>query len=439
MNAFCERRDRALAGFAGGVAVIPAARVVGRNSDTDYEFHQNADFYYLTGFDEPDAVLVLAPEHPEARAVLFLRERDRAQEIWNGHRLGVERAASQIGVDAAFPIQELAARLPEYLGGAQTLWYEAGENEAMNRAVQMALAKARASARRKGIAPLAIAEPSSILHPLRLVKSNEEIAIMRRAAAITARGHMAGMRVTRPGIFEYEVEAAIEYEYRRSGAARESYESIVAGADNATILHYATNREVLVDGTLVLVDSGCELDYYASDVTRTWPVNGRFSPEQRAIYEIVLAAQASAMEHVRPDTPQNAFHRAAVRTITEGLIDVGLLSGALDENIELERYRAFYMHGTGHWLGLDVHDAGRYRDANDEPLLLEPGMVTTVEPGIYIHRDADCDERFKGIGVRIEDDLLVTKDGHENLTAATPKTIDELEAIVGAGVRVSAG
>ncbi|HKU81403.1 MAG TPA: M24B family metallopeptidase, partial [Candidatus Tumulicola sp.] len=262
--------------------------------------------------------------------------------------------------------------------------------------------------------------------------------VMRRAAAIARRGHVAAMRATRPGLYEYEIQAILEAEYRRAGAQGVAYESIVAGGDNATTLHYVANRERLEAGTMLLIDSGCELDNYATDVTRTWPVDGRFTAEQRAIYEIVLAAQEAGIAQVRPGLRRNAFHDAAVRTIVEGLIDIGLLSGSVDENVERETYRDYYMHGTGHWLGLDVHDAGPYRDSDDEPLVLEPGMITTVEPGIYVRRDLDCAERFKGIGVRIEDDVLVTTGGNENLTAGIPKRVDELEAVVGSEARAGA-
>jgi Xaa-Pro aminopeptidase len=437
MQPFSERRLRALTAFGGDVAVIPSAQTIYRNGDSTYAFRQNSDFHYLTGFDEPDAVLVLAPECDESRSILFLRQRDRAQEIWDGKRLGVERACEVLGVDAAFPIDELTQRLPDYLVGAASLHYAFG-NDAMDRKVRDALESARAKTRRKGRAPHAFVDPSSVIDEMRLIKSELEVATLRRAAEITRAGHVAAMRNTRPGLFEYQIQAIVEGEYRRGGAQSTAYESIVATGDNATVLHYVANRDRLNSGALLLIDSGCELDCYATDVTRTWPVDGRFTPEQRALYAIVLAAQEAAIDCVRPGVPRDAFHKAAVRTITEGLIDVGLLRGSLDENIERERYRDYYMHGTGHWLGLDVHDAGSYRDANDDPVRLRPGMVTTVEPGLYVHRDLDCDERFKGIGIRIEDDLVVTADGHENLTVAIPKRIDELEAIVGSDVRVHA-
>lgn len=438
MQPFSERRKRALAEFARGVAVIPSARTTYRNGDSSHAFRQNSDFHYLTGFDEPDAALVLAPAHEQHREVLFLRERDRAQEIWDGKRLGVEGACETLGVDAAYPIGELAERLPEYLVGAERLHYAFGEDPAMDRSLRDALDAARAKVRRKGRVPQTIVEPSLVLDAMRLIKSDEEIAILRAAAAITRAGHVAAMRRTRPGAYEYEVQAILEGEYRRLGAQSTAYESIVASGDNATVLHYVANRDPLRSGALLLIDSGCELDCYATDVTRTWPVDGRFTPEQRAIYEIVLAAQEAAIAQVRPGVRRNVFHDTAVRTISQGLIEIGLLSGSVDENVERETYRDFYMHGTGHWLGLDVHDAGPYRDDNDEPLVLQPGMVTTVEPGIYVHRDLACDERFKGIGVRIEDDILVTASGNENLTAEIPKRVDEIEAIVGADVHATA-
>lgn len=435
MTEYYDRRKRALAAF-DGVAIIPAAHAALRNNDTEYEFRQNSDFYYLTGFDEPDAVLVLARNHPEHQAVLFLRERDRAMEIWNGRRLGVERAVDVLGVDAAFPIDELHERLPDYLLRAATLYVDLGADHATDRLVRAALDETRQLARRRGAVPDTITSVSSTLHAMRAIKSPAEVVTMRRSATIASRAHLAAMRATRPGLREYEIEAVIEYEFLRGGAQRPAYETIVASGDNATILHYRENRDHLADGELLLVDAGCEYDYYASDLTRTWPINGRFTAEQRAIYEIVLTAHGAASAAVKPGAPQRAFHRAAVRVITEGLIDLGLLDGSLDENLEREAYRDYYMHGTGHWLGMDVHDVGRYRDAGGEPVHLQPGMVTTVEPGIYVQRDATCNERFRGIGVRLEDDFVVTESGNENLTGAVPIAIDEIEAIVGSGSAV---
>ncbi|HEY1656107.1 MAG TPA: aminopeptidase P N-terminal domain-containing protein [Candidatus Tumulicola sp.] len=438
MQLYAQRRARALTAFADGVALIPAARTTLRNGDSTYPFRQSSDFYYLTGFGEPDALLVLCPQHGEHRSALFLRERDRTEEIWNGKRLGVEAACEALGVDAAFPIGELSQRLPEYLVGAAALHYAFGNDPAMDRAVGEALEAARAKVRRKGRAPQTFVEPSLVLEAMRSIKSPEEIATLRRAAAITCAGHVAAMRETYPGAYEYEIASVLEGHYRRAGAQSVAYESIVASGDNATVLHYVANRDRLEPGTLLLVDSACELDNYATDVTRTWPVDGRFTAEQRALYEVVLAAQEAAIAQVRPGVRRDAFHAAAVRTIVEGLIANGLLHGSTDENVERETYKDYYMHGTGHWLGLDVHDAGTYRDAADEPIVLEPGMVTTVEPGIYVRPDVACDERFKGIGIRIEDDILVTAAGNENLTAAAPKSVTELETTVGSGGRVPA-
>jgi Xaa-Pro aminopeptidase len=431
MDQYNERRKRLAQAITGGVAVIPSAKTLIRNNDTTYAFRQDSDFFYLTGFDEPDALLVVAPEHSEHTSVLFLRERDRDREIWDGTRLGVERACETLGVDAAFPIGQLAERLPEYLVGATTLHYAFGRDTALDKLLHEALETAHSRTRHGGRVPRVFAEPGIVVHEMRLIKSAREIDTMRRGAEITRQGFIAGMQATRPGRYEYEIEAIIEAEYHRNGAQYVAYDSIVGCGDNATTLHYVSNRDRLEPGTLLLVDSGCELDYYATDVTRTWPVDGRFSPEQRAIYDLVLAAQEAAIAQVRPGVRRSAFHEAAIRTITEGLIDLGLLSGSADENIEDKRYRDYFMHGTGHWLGLDVHDVGDYRDDDDEPVRLRPGMVTTIEPGVYVRRDLGCADRFKGIGVRIEDDILVTLDGNENLTAAIPKSPEELENLVG--------
>lgn len=430
MEPYFRRRSALASALDGGVAVIRAARERLRSNDTEFEFRQNSDFFYLTGFNEPDAVLVVAPHHERERAIAFVRPKDRAQEIWTGRRLGIEDAAARLGVDAAYSIEELDARLPEYLHGAQRLYFAFGEDEAFDRRVHAALHATRSRARRSGRAPEELANPATIVHELRLRKEPGEIELMRRAAQITAAGHRAGMMGTRPGAYEYEIEALIEYEYLRAGGTY-AYPSIVASGDNATILHYNTNRDMLRDGDLLLVDSGSEFDLYTSDVTRTWPVNGRFTAEQRAIYEIVLAAENAGIGRVMPGVPCREFHNACVRVVTEGLIDIGLLQGSVDDNIEKEHYRRFFMHGSGHWLGLDVHDVGRYRTDDDTYRLFEPGMVTTVEPGIYVHRDLECDERFKGIGVRIEDDILVTAEGNENLTHMIAKTVDEVEALVG--------
>ena len=435
MDAYEQRRKTFQARIGNATAIIPSARQVVRNGDAEYEFRQDSDFFYVTGFNEPDAVLLITPHHDKEQTTLFLRPRDRKQEIWTGRRLGPEAAPSALRVDAAYPIEEFDKRLPDYLVGAPTLYYALGQDEAFDRRVHAALAQARSRVRRGGIAPAAFIEPGTILHEMRVRKGPEELATMRRAAAISRTGHEAGMRATRTGMHEYELEAIIELHYRKHGAQDVAYPSIVAGGDNACTLHYIANRDVLRAGSLVLTDSGCELDLYASDVTRTWPVSGRFTYEQRAIYEIVLRAQLAAIDHVRCGEPFDAYHRTAARVLAEGLIDLGLLQGSIDECIESKTLDDFYPHRTGHWIGLDVHDVGRYKNLDDTYRILEPDMVLTVEPGIYVQRDGAADERFKGIGVRIEDDVLCTAGAPEVLTASIPKTIEELEALVGVDAR----
>jgi Xaa-Pro aminopeptidase len=431
MSSYEQRRAAFARGIGEAAAVIPSARHAVRNADTEYEYRPNSDFFYLTGFDEPEAVLVLAPHQEKERVVLFLRPRDRTQEIWTGRRLGVEGAVAQLGVDAAYPVSELAERLPKLLVGAPSIAYDLGNDEDLDRLVIAAVKAARHEVRRGGTAPLSYVAPGQVLHEMRLHKTPAELGLMRRAAAATLAGHTAGMRATRPGLGEFELEAIIEYQYRLAGAQDVAYPSIVAGGVNATILHYNTNRDTLRDGDLVLVDSGSEFDFYASDVTRTWPVNGKFSAEQRALYDIVLRAQLAGIDQVRAGRPVDAYHRAAVRVLTEGLVDVGLLSGSVDSLIEEEKYVEFYPHRTGHYLGLDVHDVGRYTDPDKSYRALEPGMVLTVEPGLYVQQDTDVPARWKGIGIRIEDDILCTAGDPENLTGAIAKTIDDIEGLVG--------
>jgi Xaa-Pro aminopeptidase len=438
MSSYEQRREAFGRGIGDAVAVIPSARHAVRNADTEYEYRQSSDFYYLTGFDEPEALLVVAPAAETERYVLFLRPRDRTQEIWTGRRLGVEDAVSKLGVDAAYPIAELAERLPKMLVGAPSLAYDLGVDEELDRTVLAAVRAARHEVRRGGTAPQSFVMPGSVLHEMRLHKNAEEIATMRRAAAASLAGHAAGMRATRPGLGEFELEAVIEYNYRLAGAQDVAYPSIVAGGVNATILHYNTNRDVLRDGDLVLVDSGAEVDVYASDVTRTWPVNGKFSGEQRALYDIVLRAQIAGIDQVRAGRPFNAYHDAAVRVLTEGLVDVGLLAGTVDSLIESNAFFEFYPHRTGHYIGMDVHDVGRYTEGDKSYRLLEPGMVMTVEPGLYIQPDTNVPDRWKGIGIRIEDDILCTAGEPDNLTDAIPKSIEDIERIVGTDTLVRA-
>lgn len=435
MKPFSDRRATFAKALGTGVAVIPGARLSLRNRDTEYEFRQSSDFYYLTGFTEPDAVLVMVCADGSPRSILFTLPRDRAIEVWTGKRHGIEGAIAQFGFDEAFEIKELDTRLPELLHGHDTLFYSIGGDEALDRRVLASIDAARSRNRRGGgITPESITNPYAILHEMRLIKSEDEVATMRRAGAITRLGHIAGMQTTRPGMPEYELEAAIEFQYGKNGAQSVAYPSIVAGGANATILHYSTNREALRGGDLVLVDSGCELDLYASDVTRTWPVNGKFSAEQRAIYDIVLAAQKAGIACVRPGNRYADSHDAAVRVIVDGLVDLGLLRGNAEELIESKAYQDFYYHSTGHWIGLDVHDVGRYRDVPQKThRVLEAGMTLTVEPGLYVPLDLQCAERFKGIGVRIEDDILCSANGPDVLSDNIPKEIAEIEAIVGKG------
>ncbi|MBV9439605.1 MAG: Xaa-Pro aminopeptidase [Candidatus Eremiobacteraeota bacterium] len=438
MNAYAKRRAAVLERIGDGVLIVPAAPHRLRNNDSHYAYRQSSDFFYLTGFTEPEAVLVLAPHRARERTTLFLRERDRDAEIWNGKRLGVEAAPDALGVDAAYPIDELAQRLPDALAGARRIVVRLGEDEAFDRLVLAALDAARGKTRKVGFAPDTFVDPAALLHEMRLRKDAAEIVAMRRSAAVTRLGHLAGMRATRPGMYEYELQAAIEYAYRANGAQSTAYTSIVASGTNATCLHYNENRDRLEAGTLVLVDSAAEVDLYAADVTRTWPVDGRFTAEQRAVYEIVLRAQLAAIAEVRPGAHVRTAHFTALRVLTEGLVGLGLLKGAVDDLIASEAYRPYYMHGTGHWIGLDVHDVGAYKEDDGETWrALEPGMVVTVEPGLYMQPDSDCDERFRGIGVRIEDDVLCTEHGPEILSDAIPKEIDELEAIVGTDALVA--
>ena len=430
---YSEHRRRALAALEAraAAALVFTNRSKTRNHDAEYRFRPDSDFWWLTGFAEPESALVLLPpcDGKSARSVLFLRERNRDAEIWSGRRLGPERAVATLGVDEAHPFSELEKRLPDLLKGHGKLVYRAGTDEARDREVFGVLARLRALARQPSPVPTELLDPALVFHELRLFKSERELEAMRRAAEFTVAGHLAAMRATRAGMNEREVEALVEYEFRRRGASGCAYTSIVAGGANACILHYVENDQPLRASDLLLIDAGAECDHYACDITRTFPVGGRFSPEQRALYEVVLVAQQDAIDLVRPGTGFDAVHRRALCTLVEGLCRLGLLTGSVDEAIEKESYRRFYVHRTSHWLGLDVHDCGAYV-VEREPRVLAPGMVLTVEPGLYISEDDDTvDVRWRGIGIRIEDDVLVTPSGHEVLTAAAPKSIEELERI----------
>ncbi len=413
---------------SGTAALIFTASPKVRNHDAEYRFRPDSDFWYLTGFDEPESVLVLLPGRSAGESVLFLRERVPAEEQWTGRRLGVERAPEVLGVDEARPIGSLWTELAQLLKGYRRVIYSSGQDEDRDRRVLQLGARLRRGARGGVVAPAEWIDPAGSLHELRLFKGEAELALMRRAADLTAEAHLAAMAAAAPGVNEAEIDALLEYTYRRRGSTGAAYTNIVAGGANACILHYIQNDQPLRAGELLLIDSGAEWQYYAGDVTRTFPVDGRFRPEQRELYEVVLDAQKKAIEHTRPGNTFVSVHETALRALVEGLVRLGLLKGSVDGLIESQAYQRFYMHRTGHWLGLDVHDQGAYYLDGQSRKLAE-GMVTTVEPGLYVSPEDDTVEpRWRGIGIRIEDDVLVTADGHEVLTAAIPKEVDELEA-----------
>jgi Xaa-Pro aminopeptidase len=413
------------------VAIISSARETTRSNDTHYRFRQDSDFYYLTGFEEPEAIAVIAPGHKEHPYMLFVRPRDPEREIWDGRRAGVEGAREQYGADAAFPVAEFDEKLGDLLSGVSNLYYRIGNGNAeLDETLISQIRRMRAMGRKGVHPPQAIIDTGSILHEMRLIKSDEEIELMQRAADIAAEGHREAMKAARPGMMEYEIEALIEYNFRRNGAAAPAYTSIIGGGANATILHYINNDGELRDGDLLLIDAGAEYRGYASDITRTFPVNGRFTEAQREIYELVLEAQMACIEISRPGVSIDELHQRSVQILTEGMVRLGLLKGDPLKLIEEEKYKQFYMHRLGHFLGLDVHDVGRYH-ISDESRRVEPGMVMTIEPGLYISPDTkDIPKKYLGIGVRIEDDVLVTSEGHRVLSSKAPKQVEEIEELM---------
>ena len=467
---FVERRQRFAEAIGDGLAIIPGAREVLRNGDVHHEFRQESDFFFLTGFEEPDAVAVFNPLHAKEPYVLFVRPRDRQMEIWNGRRAGVEGAIAIYGADNAYPIEQLDQKLRAFAIDRPTLFYRFG-HPGYDARVTRLLGELRAVAQRGRTVPGRIEDPSPILHEMRLRRSVAELTRHRRACEISREGHLEAMRFAAPGLYEYQVQAALEFVFRSQGSPRNGYPSIVASGPNACILHYTENRRRLEDGDLLLIDAGCEYGYHSADITRTFPVNGRFTSPQRAIYELVLRAQLAAIAGARPGQPYEGVHEAARRVLAEGLVALELLPRGVPETLAMHHYREFYMHGTGHWLGMDVHDVGRYR-IQQQSRLLEPGMVLTVEPGLYFdpeletatyylreYSEQEMWERrdrlgmaaakaveeeekskaetivhpipreYRGIGVRIEDDVLITADGCEILTAGTPKTVDDVERV----------
>ncbi len=432
MNAreFARRRRQLMRMMEpNSIAILPAAPQQLRNRDVEYPYRQDSDFHYLSGFPEPEALLVLVPGRKAGAFLMFCRERNREQEIWTGHRAGPEGAVEDFGADDAFPIGDLDDILPGLIEGRERIYYTLGVRPEFDQKLIGWVNRLRAQARAGTHPPLEFIALEHLLHDLRLYKSAAEVRAMRRAARIAGKGHRRAMQCCRPGLYEYQLEAELTRAFRNEGCEH-AYAPIVGGGANGCILHYTRNDAPLRDGDLVLIDAGAEYRCYASDVTRTFPVNGRFSPAQRALYELVLDAQAAAIEQVRPGNHWNDPHDAAVKVLTRGLVRLGLLEGRPARLVRDGAYRRFYMHRTGHWLGLDVHDVGDYK-VGDEWRVLEPGMALTVEPGLYVPPGTrGVARKWKGIGIRIEDDLVVTRDGHEVLSAGIPKQVDEIEALM---------
>ncbi|MBF2067553.1 MAG: aminopeptidase P N-terminal domain-containing protein [Calothrix sp. C42_A2020_038] len=433
-NEYQQRREQLMAKIGDGTAIFCSAPSAVMHNDVEYSYRQDSDFFYLTGFNEPQAVAVLAPHHKEHKFVLFVQPKDRDAEIWSGYRCGVEAAKQIYGADEAYPITELDEKLPQYLEKASRIYYHFGRKRAFNEKIITHWQKLMRTYPKRGTGPVAIEDTSTVLHSLRLIKSESELELMRKAADVAVEAHLAAMRFAQPGRYEYEVQAEIEHIFRLRGGMGPAYPSIVASGINACVLHYIENNRQMQDRELLLIDAGCAYGYYNSDITRTFPVGGKFTSEQKVLYEIVLEAQKKAIAQVKPGNPYNLIHDVAVRTLTEGLVEIGLLTGEIDKLIEEEKYKPFYMHRTGHWLGLDVHDVGVYQHGEDKPQILQPGQVLTVEPGLYIVPDTkpaegqpEIDPRWIGIGIRIEDDVLVTPTGNEILTERVPKEIGDLE------------
>jgi Xaa-Pro aminopeptidase len=434
MKPYQRRRRRLMQMMGkGGIAVLPTAAVSLRNRDVEYPYRHDSDFHYLTGFGEPHAVMVLVPGRPEGEFILFCRERDPQMELWNGRRAGLDGARADYGADVACAIDTLDDVLPGLLENRDKVYYTMGSDPEFDQRIAHWLKRVRRKSRAGVNPPVEIVSLEHLVHEMRLFKGPEEAALMRKAANISAAAHCRAMRACRPGMTEYQLEAELLHEFVAHGARSPAYPSIVGGGANACILHYTDNEDVLKDGDLVLIDAGAEYRGYAADITRTFPVNGRFSDAQRDVYEWVLEAQQAAIAKVRPGNHWNDPHNAAVRVLTRGLIDLGLLKGELRALIKSGAYRRFFMHRTGHWLGMDVHDVGDYK-IGDSWRLLEPGMVLTVEPGLYIPAGSKgVARRWWNIGIRIEDDVMVTRGGNEVLTHAVPKSVAEVEALMSGG------
>ena len=425
-----DRRKAFMEEIAGGVAIFPSALQAMRTHSTEYRYRQDANFYYLTGFEEPEAVCVIAPDHPEHQYVLFVRPRAPELEVWTGKRTGVEGAKERFGADEAYPIEEFDDKISEYIGTSERLYYGFGADDAFNQKIIELLKGFRRHRLREGTGPTTLVDPTDLLADMRLVKDEAELGRIRKAVDISVEAHRAAMQAVRPGMYEYELESLIDSIYRKNGGTGPAFLTIVARGENATTLHYTTNDCEISDGDLVLIDAGCEFHYYCGDITRTFPANGKFTDTQRAIYQSVLDAQCEIIESIRPGVSIGDPSQKAVEMLTEAMLELGLLDGEKEKIIEEQEYRKFYMHSVGHMLGVEVHDVTKIREG-EEYKTFQPGMVMTVEPGLYIDPNSEnVPPEYLGIGVRIEDNILVTESGCEVLTAGVPKTIDEIETLM---------
>ena len=432
-NEFKKRRKQLMQSIGkGNIGLIGSASVHIRNRDVDFPFRQDSDFYYLTGFNEPDALAVFIPDREQGEYILFCREFDEKKALWEGAHAGLEGATKHFAADDSFPIDDVDEILSGMLENKTKVFYPMGRDSDLDSSLQEWIRHIRSQSRSGVMAPAELASIEPILHEMRLFKSPTELALMRRAAEVSAQAHVKVMQSCQAGCFEYQIEADIVHHFMNEGLRAVAYPSIVAAGKNACTLHYTSNHDTLKNGDLLLIDAGAECDHYAADITRTFPISGKFSDEQAALYQLVLDAQLAAIEQIKPYAPWNAAHDASVDVITRGLVRLGLLKGNVKRLIKSEKYKQFYMHRIGHWLGMDVHDVGDYK-VNQEWRLLQPGMVLTIEPGLYIPENCKAvDKKWRGIGIRIEDDVLVTKEGHEILTSGVPKTIADIEALMSA-------
>jgi len=414
----------------GNIAIIASAPMQVRNRDVHYPYRQDSDFYYLTGFNEADALAVFIPGREQGEYILFCREFDETKALWEGAHAGLEGATKHYQADDSFPIDDLDEILPGMLENKAKVFYPMGKDSELDHKLLEWINHIRRQSRSGIMAPGELVSLEHVLHEMRLFKSPEEIKLMRRAADVSARAHVRAMKACKPGLYEYQVEGELVHEFVQDGLRAVAYQSIVAGGKNACVLHYTENKDKLKKGDLLLIDAGVECDHYAADITRTFPISGKFSEPQKLLYQLVLDAQAAALEQIRPGIAWNKAHEASVDVLTKGLVELGLLKGRVKKLIKDEKYKQFYMHRIGHWLGMDVHDVGDYK-IKGEWRLLESGMVLTIEPGLYVPADCDTvDKQWRGIGIRIEDNVLVTEEGYEILTQGVPKAVEEIEALM---------